>query len=91
MNILLINFGYICIVGGGGRVYYIIRFYREFLVNPPLRIWYICIVGGGGRVYYNVRFYREFLANPPLRIWYCLGCIKNILAKTRFVAARELN
>ena len=48
MNIRSINFGYIFIVCGGGRVYEIVRFYRELLANPPLRIWYICIVGGVG-------------------------------------------
>ncbi|TAE57224.1 MULTISPECIES: hypothetical protein, partial [unclassified Microcoleus] len=31
---------YICIVGGRGRVYEIIHFYRKLLVNPPLQIWF---------------------------------------------------
>ena len=73
MNIRSINFGYIFIVCGGGRVYEIIRFFREWLANPPLRIWYICIVCGGGRVYYIIRFYRELLANPPLQTQNIVG------------------
>ncbi len=73
---LIDKFSCIYIVGGAGRVYEIVHFFRELLVNPPLQIGCIYIVGGAGRVYEIVRFFRELLVNPPLQIGYCSGRIK---------------